>query len=226
MILDLHVHSKHSFDSFLKPKDIICAAKKKGLDGIAITDHNTINGGLEARKLNPDPYFVVIIGAEISTEMGDIIGLFLEKDIESRTGMEVIDEIHRQGGIAVLPHPYKGHKLLNEECIRKIDVIECFNSRTSRENNRKARDLAERFKKPAIGGSDAHFCSEIGACKVILKSTDIRNEIMNGKIELKTVYTPLAMQSVSQMVKSIKLKKYTELPALFTRLIINIVRGK
>lgn len=226
MILDLHIHSRYSFDSLSKPKDIIRIAKKKGLNGIAITDHNTIKGGIDARRINHDPNFLVIIGSEIATEMGDIIGLFLKEEIRSRDSIEVIEEIHRQGGIAVLPHPYKGHRL-NEEIIRNIDVIECFNSRTSGENNKKAMKLAERYKKPIIAGSDAHFSSEVGACKVILNSADIRNEILNGRVvELETKYTPLYMQSLSQMIKSIKLGKYNEITIRFISLIVNIIRRK
>lgn len=225
MILDLHIHSKYSFDSISKPHDIVRVAKRKGLNGIAITDHNTIKGGVEAKKINHDPSFLVIIGSEISTEIGDIIGLFLNEEIKSRDSMEVVEEIHNQGGIAILPHPYKDHRL-NDEIIRKIDAIEGFNARSSEENNKKAMRLAGRFKKTTVAGSDAHFCSEIGTCKVILNSTNVRDEISNGKLELETKMTPLYMQSISQMIKSIKLRKYNEVPIRFISLIMNILRGK
>lgn len=225
MILDLHIHSKYSFDSISKPHDIVRVAKRKGLNGIAITDHNTIKGGVEAKKINHAPGFLVIIGSEISTEIGDIIGLFLNEEIKSRDSMEVVEEIHQQGGIAILPHPYKDHRL-NDEIVREIDAIEVFNARTSEENNKKAMKLAERFKKTIVAGSDAHFCSEIGTCKVILNSTNVRDEILNGKLKLETKMTPLYMQSISQMIKSIKLRKYNEVPIRFISLIMNILRGK
>lgn len=223
MILDLHVHSKFSFDSLSKPKDIICAARKKGLNGIAITDHNTIRGGVEARNINQDPSFLVIVGAEIATEMGDIIGLFLREEIKSRNSIEVVEEIHRQEGIAVLPHPYKGHKL-NDEIIKKIDIIECFNSRTSRENNKKATKLAEQYKKPVVVGSDAHFCHEIGASRIVLNSVDVQTKILKGKVEIETKYTPLCMQSLSQIIKSIKLSKYHDIPLQFISFIRDVFK--
>ncbi len=226
MILDLHIHSKYSFDSISKPHDIVRVAKRKGLNGIAITDHNTIKGGVEAKKINHDPSFHVIIGSEISTEIGDIRGLFLNEEIKSRDSMQVVEEIHNQGGIAILPHPYNKGCRLNDEIISKIDAIEGFNARSSKENNEKAMKLAERLKKTIVAGSDAHFCSEIGTCKVILNSTNVRDEILNGKLELETKMTPLYMQSISQMIKSIKLRKYNEVPIRFISLIMNILRGK
>ena len=227
MILDLHVHSKYSFDSFSKPKNILSTAKKKHLNGIAITDHNTIKGAIEAREINRDRNFLIIIGAEISTEIGDIIGLFLQEEIKSRNSIKVIEEIHRQRGITVLPHPYKnkGHQL-NEEIVKRIDAIEVFNSRTTKKNNSKAKELAERYKKPIIAGSDAHFCSEIGACKVIFKSTDVKNEILQGRVALKTKYTPLYLESASQIIKSVKSGKYNKIPLQLISLAINILGSR
>lgn len=225
MILDLHIHSKYSFDSFSEPNRIICAAKRKGLNGIAITDHNTIKGGIETRKINQDQNFLVIVGCEISTDIGDIIGLFLTEEIKSRNSMEVIEEIHHQGGIAVLPHPYKGHKL-NDEVIKEIDVVEGFNARTSEEDNSKAIKLAEQYNKPVVAGSDAHFYCEIGASKIVLNSNEVKNEILNGKHKLETQRTPLYRESLSQMIKSIKLCKYNDIPLQFTSLIVNVLKGK
>ena len=97
MIFDLHIHSKYSFDSISEPKKIIKVAKNMGLNGVAITDHNTTKGGLEAKKINRDHDFLVIVGSEISTEIGDITGLFLSEEIKSRNSMEVIEEIKKQG---------------------------------------------------------------------------------------------------------------------------------
>ena len=105
LCFDFHIHSKFSYDSLLSPKRIVRVAKKRGLDGIAITDHDTIKGALEASKFNDSIY--VIIGSEIRTEKGDVIGLFLNEEITSKYFDEVVDEIKSQGGLVVLPHPYK-----------------------------------------------------------------------------------------------------------------------
>ena len=87
-MIDLHIHSKYSFDSLLSPKTILKVAKKKGLTGIAVTDHNTIRGGLEVKEINKDRDFTVIVGSEVQTEIGDIIGLYLSDEIKSRISIE------------------------------------------------------------------------------------------------------------------------------------------
>ncbi len=82
MMFDLHIHSKYSHDSYLSPPQIIKIAEKRGLDGIAITDHNTLKGGIETSKINNKDDFIVIVGSEIKTEYGDVIGLFLNEEIK------------------------------------------------------------------------------------------------------------------------------------------------
>lgn len=198
-------------------------AKRSGLDGIAITDHDTIQGGFTAKKINQYREFNIIIGAEYLTECGDIIGLFLEEEIETRDSMDLIDKIHAQGGLVVLPHPYKGHTL-KPELVKNVDIIETFNSRTSVENNKKAVKLADQYNKPKIAGSDAHFISEIGLGRSILKSTNVRSEILNGSIELETKYTPLYLKFASQMIKSLKTGAYQKLPLQFAYLVRNMTR--
>ena len=105
MKIDLHIHSKYSHDGSLEPEQIIEIARKKGLSGVAITDHNTIRGALEAQKYQSED-FRVIIGAEIMTEKGEVTGLFLSREIKSRRLQEVIAEIKAQDGIVIVPHPF------------------------------------------------------------------------------------------------------------------------
>jgi predicted metal-dependent phosphoesterase TrpH len=227
MILDLHIHSKYSFDSILEPKRIIKVAKKRGLDGIAITDHNTIKGSIEAKKINSNPDFLVIVGSEINTEIGDITGLFLKEEIKSRNSMEVIEEIKKQGGIVVLPHPFRGHKL-NDKLISAVDVIESFNSRSGRIENEMSAKLAKRCNKPVIAGSDAHFSSEIGAGKIIIKNScntkNIRTKILKREVEISVIYSPIYLQPLSQMIKSIKVGDYKKIPFQFYNLINSFKR--
>lgn len=170
MRYDLHVHSKYSKDSMLSPESIISAAKRKGLDGIAITDHDTIRGGLAAQKINEDPDFTVIVGAEIKTECDDVIGLFLNEEIKSISFAEVIDEIWSQGGLAGLPHPYRKYKY-PERIAGRFDFIEGFNARSKKEDNGRAYRLAAAFNKPAAAGSDAHFAFEIGRGALVCDTT-------------------------------------------------------
>jgi len=220
MILDLHIHSKYSFDSILEPKKIIQISKKKGLNGIAITDHNTIEGGVKAKKINRDSDFLVIVGAEIGTEVGDITGLFLTDEIRSKKAMEVIEEIKGQGGLSVLPHPFRGHTIIGDELLKRIDLIEGFNARSSNDQNLRAQNLAKKYEKPSIAGSDAHFGSEIGLGKTCIEgctSATLREDLLHNKIKIEGVQSPSYLQQLSQLLKSLKTRHYQKVPVYLTK---------
>lgn len=183
------------------------------MNGIAITDHDTIKGALEAKNINNDPNFVVIVGCEILTNIGDIIGLFLNKEIKSRDYELVIKEIKDQDGIVVLPHPYRGHEL-NSKLIENVDIIEVFNSRNNENENRKALKLAEKYNKPIVAGSDAHFSVEIGNATTLMKGsniTEVHSNILNATI-INTKYSPSYLKPTSQIIKAIKIKEYNMIP--------------
>lgn len=213
-MIDLHIHSKYSFDSLLSPKTVLKVAKNKGLTGIAVTDHNTIRGGLEVRRINKDRDFVVIVGSEIQTEIGDIIGLYLNDEIRSRVSIEVIEEIKNQGGIVVLPHPFRGHRL-NQYVIEHSDAIEVFNGRSTTEENTKALELAKKYNKPFTAGSDAHFASEIGNGRIsphFVSPKGVMDSPMYMRTGIYRVESPYYLQDMSQMVKSIKTRCWENIP--------------
>jgi len=212
---DLHIHSKYSFDSMLSTKRIIKKAIEKNLNGIAITDHDTILGGKKAAE-EKSP-LVIIIGAEIRTEIGDIIGLFLNDEIKSRDSLDMLDEVRSQGGITVFPHPFKEHKLTTEkasELFKKIDCIELLNSRAP--ITMEQRRFLYNSKKSLVAGSDAHFLSEIGLCQTIIHSdtTDIdqmRKFILSRNKNLFGSYGPSHLQEFSQLIRHVKLRRYSSL---------------
>lgn len=221
ILLDLHIHSKYSFDSVLSIPKIIRLAKRRGLNGIAITDHNTIRGGLEAKSINSDPDFLVIVGAEIATEDGDVIGLFLKEEIQERYSDRVADEIHRQGGMVVLPHPYKGHAL-NDKLLKKVDLIEGFNARISEEYNENAVKLAREWNKPVIAGSDAHFAAEIGMAKTLVDVStwdDIQSALAGSQIGAFCIQTPGYWVLLSQMIKVMKTRQFARVPIQLASLV-------
>lgn len=180
-----HIHTKYSFDTLLSPANIVRHLKLLGFDFAAITDHDTIKGAVEASLISDIP---IIIGAEYFTDKGDIIGLFLTKEIETRESNEVIAEIRKQGGVVVLPHPCREHKL-DEELLSSVDIIEIFNSKCSSSENKQAEELALKYKKPGIAGSDAHFLNQIGLTEITLGNTkDIKSALSNGDFKItKTV---------------------------------------
>ncbi|HUM44554.1 MAG TPA: PHP domain-containing protein [Fervidobacterium sp.] len=211
-MIDLHIHSKYSFDSLLSPRTILKVAKKKGLTGIAVTDHNTIRGGLEVRKINKDRDFTVIVGSEIQTDIGDIIGLCVNEEIKSRISIEVIEEIKDQGGYVVLPHPFRGHKL-NQYIIELSDAVEVFNGRSTAEENFKALELAKRYNKPFTAGSDAHFAAEIGYTHMMINVhslKDIKSEAIFDSKELQGQQCPRYLVDASQAIKSLKRMEYLQ----------------
>lgn len=185
--IDLHVHSKYSGDSLLTPEKIIKTAIKKGLDGVAITDHNTIRGGLAARKYNKD--LTIIVGAEIATDRGEIIGLFLNEEIKSREFWSVVDEIKDQDGIIVVPHPFDTMRKkvikMDKSMYKVFDCVEVFNSRCIFSKfNKNALKFTKEYGKTMTAGSDAHFWFEIGHAYTIFNG-EIRKSLMNGKTKIE-----------------------------------------
>ncbi len=155
-----HFHTRHSVDSNLAPRDIIAFAAANGIQVLLPTDHHTIRGAREIRELGAAHGIETIIGAEFSTDHGDIIGLFIEEDIFTRNANEVIEEIHAQGGLAILPHPYRHHHL-TDQVLDSVDGIEVFNARLAEQLNRLAGELAALLRKPAFYGADAHLLPEL-----------------------------------------------------------------
>jgi len=159
---DIHIHTAYSCDGTLSPGHLMDLARRAGLGAIAITDHNTLEGAQRAQQQCSGHVPIIIPGEEISTEYGDIIGIFLAEEIRSRVFAEVIDEIRDQGGLSILPHPFRRKKFPPSDQIERINFIESMNSRTSREKNDAAFRLAAELKRPVIAGSDSHFSWEIG----------------------------------------------------------------
>jgi len=211
MRLDLHSHSKYSPDATIDPAKLEKILEKKGIDGIAITDHNTIRGGIEAKKLVKNK--IIIPGVEYRTDMGDVIGLFVQEEIKARQHEEVIDELRGQGAIVVLPHPFDSFRKPAYTIADKVDAIESFNSRCAFNSlNEKAAELAASLGKPQTGGSDAHFGFEIGNGWTELKGTelngdDIRKELLKGKGTVGGKLTPPFVRPLSRAAKILKKKR-------------------
>lgn len=168
MKFDLHMHTFRSSDCLSSYDAILAAVQRRGLDGIAVTDHNTIRGALELRERAPFP---VIVGEEVATAEGDVIGYFIEEEIPRGLSVEeTIARIHAQGGLVAIPHPLdslRGSSSIGREVllrvIEQVDIIEGFNARCLRQHdNEEAQAIARQYGKPVSAGSDAHHPSEIG----------------------------------------------------------------
>lgn len=210
---DLHMHSYFSFDSLNKPEKIAEKAIKAGLDGIAITDHNVfrIDWPLLQSKFTE---LIIIPGTEMGTKgVGDILCYFIESEITSKDPYEVVKQVHEQGGIAVLAHPFHHGRTIEsypDKLVELLDAIETANAHNI-VNTELAKELADRFSKPCTGGSDAHIISEIsnGYTLVNLSKEEARDNEKLKKAILQC-YTPQCSSApvysfyVSQMIKYCK----------------------
>ena len=165
---DLHVHTRYSKDSTSSPDKIVQHCLNIGIDCLAIADHNTIAGAVELERIAP---FKVIVGEEVATDSGEIIGLFLKEDIPHHLSPEeTVALIKAQGGLVCIPHPFdrfRPHSRLRHDALERIkqdiDLIEVFNSRTYLlRDSVRAQQFAQSNGLPVTAGSDAHVIQEIG----------------------------------------------------------------
>jgi predicted metal-dependent phosphoesterase TrpH len=182
---DFHTHSHYSRDSVINPRAFVDTCVRKGLNCIAVTDHNEIEGAFVIEKLAP---FKVIIGEEVKTSEGEIIGLFLKELVpRGLTPEETIRAIHEQGGLAVVPHPYD---IFRRSVIRKdalervkthVDAIEGFNARNIlNRHDERARDLAASVSKPRTLGTDSHSPWELGGACLELDDFETPQELLQS----------------------------------------------
>lgn len=177
---DLHMHSNISPDSINKPDTILSVAKRIGLNGVAITDHDSIKGALATKRLNKNRDFEVIVGQEMKTDYGDLIALYVNERIKARSMWDVIDEVKSQGGLIVIPHPFRifeGFRYPIANLKGKVDAVEAFNSRYILSNRIAARTPMPMAK---VGSSDAHIPFEIGKGYTLFEG-DLRTAIKKSK---------------------------------------------
>lgn len=171
--LETHIHTKYSHDSIMPFWLLYIKCRLLNINYIAITEHNNIRGGVAFQKYCKEKgdKVQVIVGEEIMTTQGELIGLFLHDEISvGMSPQDTIKAIRQQKGLVYIPHPYdkKRYKtVLKEECIAdnvsQIDFMECYNGRNiSIEYTNKQNKLCEKYQIPKIIGSDAHTIWEIG----------------------------------------------------------------
>jgi predicted metal-dependent phosphoesterase TrpH len=186
--IDLHVHTFYSYDSTITPKELVIWAKKRGLDAVAITDHDVFDG---AAKLSKRMDFLIIPGIEVNTLYGHVLGLDVRDKIPPKFDVnETIEKIHKAGGIAIAAHPtaiYRGK--LRRHVTGEFDAVEVMNASSfpfgfSNYINRR---IALRYGLPQTGGSDAHTALEIGMAYSLVEAQPYKDSIIaaikNGKVK-------------------------------------------
>ncbi|MEX2534870.1 MAG: PHP-associated domain-containing protein [Trueperaceae bacterium] len=175
MRIDLHCHTEASHDCSSRFESVLSRCRQQSIAVQAVTDHNEIWGALELRATATAPGDPkIIVGEEVTSSEGEIIGLFLEEKIPAGLRPEeVVTQIRDQGGLVLLPHgfdPLKAHRLspsARERIADDIDIVEVFNSRVSHPNrNSQASVWAAERDLPASAGTDAHIVSALGTAWV------------------------------------------------------------
>jgi predicted metal-dependent phosphoesterase TrpH len=182
--IDLHCHSEASHDCETPLQTIIDRCHTTGIHVQAITDHNQIWGAVKLKELTQDdPTLTIIVGEEISSREGEIIGLFLtERIAPGLSAEETVKQIKAQGGLVLVPHgfdPFKRYRLRPESLGRiakHVNIIEVFNAHISQPSfNQTALVWADKHHKLKSAGTDAHTAAHIGSAWVETPRSDIRS---------------------------------------------------
>ena len=216
MKIDFHTHSHYSDDCIFSPETIIRSALKKGLDGIAITDHNTIAGWPSAISAAKKLGAVLILGEEIKIKkngrtIGEVLGYFLTKRInpKGKSVEQVIEEIKNQGGLAVIAHPFNWVRPFKdlEKYKNLADAVESFNSRTqSRKTNRKNLEFSRKNNLAMTAGSDCHSPFEAGLAYVEADAStpeEFKELILKRQVKIFGEQAPFYAQIFASVGKAI-----------------------
>ncbi len=192
--VEFHCHTIASKDSLTRPSDLVETCRRKGIDRVVVTDHNTIAGARAAQKLDPER---VIVGEEILTTRGEILAAFVTEEIPpGLTPQETIRRLKEQGAFISVSHPFdrmreggwREEDLL--EILPLVDAIEVYNSRCMFPRfNREAKRFAEKHNLAGTVGSDAHAAFELGRSLLKLEQFEgpegMRKVIRNANFETR-----------------------------------------
>lgn len=201
-LIDFHCHTSASFDSLSPPEKVARAAAKRGLTHLAITDHDRLDGAFRARDAAPDG-LTIIVGEEIRTTAGDLIGLHLERAVPPGLAPhQAAQQVRDQGGVVGLPHAFDrfragagrhGWEKDLERLLPLLDFVEVWNARIIVSGgNAQAAEFAVQHELPGVAASDAHTVMEVGVAYTILQSppdtpAELR-EALTGQIRLVTAH--------------------------------------
>jgi predicted metal-dependent phosphoesterase TrpH len=196
--VELHCHTVYSHDGHIEFDGLVRAAQRK-LDVLCITDHDTIEGAreFEKRKKSLNMDFEVVVGEERTlADRSHVIGLFLKAPICSVTFEEVVREIREQGGLCVIPHPFRHRDGAFREMLRPLDGVsgfEIFNPKCTLQENLKSRTLCG-SGAVAVGGSDAHYECDLGECVNYVSVTGNVRESLENFLRGRGGYKVLGIQ--------------------------------
>ena len=166
LTVEFHCHTNASLDSRVRPAALVAACRQRGIDRVVVTDHWSLAGALEAKRLDPE---LVIVGEEVLTDRGELLAAFVTEEIPRWTPYrEAIKRLRQQGAFISVSHPFDPRRSRwsaeeLEELAGLVDAFETFNSRNLRPSyNEAAAEFAGRLGLPGTAGSDAHTLAELG----------------------------------------------------------------
>jgi predicted metal-dependent phosphoesterase TrpH len=168
-----------SFDSHVSLREIVAKAKERGLDGMCITDHDSLNARDEARIVAKETNFLILVGCEILTYEGDIVVFGLDEvPKEKMYAQELLDLVKKHNGVGISAHPFRENNRgmgNNIKIVKGLSGIEGFNGNTKNYNNLRACALAMEINLPMFGASDCHWQDEVGKYATVFPD-GIKNE--------------------------------------------------
>ncbi len=184
MKFEIHCHSTFS-DGLNTVKEMFSAAKENGLDGLCITDHDTLDEYRLEEKYSKLFGLKTMAGVEVTTPIGHVLVYGLKKIPSPIDIGEFLEEVRKRGGISVLAHPYYSYfKDVQSDIIKKFDAVEVINGGVTYEQNLFAIKLAKKYGMTGTGGSDAHIRGMVG--KVFVEFEDFKSDVLNGKIKINS----------------------------------------
>ena len=200
---ELHCHSFYSIGKKIpchgvpSPEDVIKQAKRIGLHGVALTDHDSAKGWKRAREEAKKQGLIFIPAIEVSTKQGHIIALGLTEPVKSwRHVEETVDAVHEQGAIVIGDHPYDIHEDGIRDWVKITDAVEIFNALSlDRISNRIADKKAHEFGMPTVVGSDAHTIDTLGYAVNIMDAENVSQvlkAIKQDKVKFERKYIPVS----------------------------------
>lgn len=213
---DLHVHTTYSSDSLITPKDLVYYSKKMGLNAVAVTDHNVLEG---AFKIAKETDFLIIPGMEVSSSEGHIVALNVSELItRGLSAAKTVERIHDAGGVAIACHPF----VLFKGCLKgnicgSFDAIEVINARAFpfRRSVKKAIQVAERLHLSQVAGTDAHFGPQIGYSYTLIEASEpsvdaIMEAIVQGHCQPHGKAVPITLSLMQEFQRLKRIVKSSE----------------
>jgi len=183
MKLDLHIHTSFSRDASASPKEVVGRCAQLGLGGFAVTDHNSVDGTLQAYELAKEHGLVAVRAVEVSTEQGHVLAYGIREPVPKGLPVpDTIDSIRTQGGVAVAAHPKRFPSGIGLDVAKEapFDAIEVLNGGSSRRSNALARKVAEEKRSPMTAGSDAHSLDQIGKAFSLVDSCGNEDDLVEA----------------------------------------------